>query len=338
MSKKIAAFGEVMMRLQVPGYESLSQASTLNYTFSGTGVNVTSALARLGHHGYLITRLPENALGDAAFSYIQKLGISPEFIKCGGEQLGLYFLENGYGPRQSRVTYTNRQLSSFNTAPIDLYPFEEIAVTMDMVHFCGIALAMNDRVRENMKQLAEATKMAGGMVVFDCNYRPSLWGKEGYEKAKPHYERMLYLADMVMMNEKDARWILGMETEKESQEEQLLDLIPRVAKKYSISTIAGTHRSIYPNHSHSLRGYIFQQGSFQFSKMLTFSVLDRIGAGDAFTSGILHGIIQGFSLEKTVTFAATSSMLAHTVVGDTPTATEKEILRAMTMTATDVER
>ena len=75
MRKKIAAFGEVMMRLQVPGYELLSQANTLKYSFSGTGVNVASALSHLGYDGFLISTLPDNPLGDAAVSHIQKLGI-----------------------------------------------------------------------------------------------------------------------------------------------------------------------------------------------------------------------------------------------------------------------
>ena len=73
MPKKIAAFGEVMMRLQVPGYELLSQANTLNYSFSGTGVNVASALSHLGHEGFLISTLPENSVGDAAVSAHSKI-------------------------------------------------------------------------------------------------------------------------------------------------------------------------------------------------------------------------------------------------------------------------
>ncbi|MGB8000824.1 MAG: sugar kinase, partial [Anaerobacillus sp.] len=329
MVKRIAAFGEVMMRLQVPGYETLAQGSTLNYSFSGTGVNVTSALTCLGHTGCLVSTLPTNELGDAALSYIQKLRITPSFINRRGDHLGMYFLENGFGARPSRVTYCNRKESSFNTAPNGTYNFAEISEEIDIAHFCGITLAMNDHVREHMKSFAKAVKESDGTVIFDCNYRPSLWGQEGYEKAKPHYEDMLHLADIVMMNEKDARFVLGMETEKQDRKGQLLDLIPAIAKTYSISVIAGTHRSINDDNTHSLCGYIYKDGSFTFSKNMTFSVLDRIGAGDAYTSGILHGEIKGFSSEKTVAFATAAGILAHTVVGDTPTATENDIFRAM---------
>ncbi|MBJ7956093.1 sugar kinase, partial [Bacillus cereus] len=74
----------------------------------------------------------------------------------------------------------------------------EIANPLHLVHFRGITLAMNDTVRHHMKSLARAVKENGGTVVFDCNYRPSLWGEDGYEQAKPHNEEMLGLADIVM--------------------------------------------------------------------------------------------------------------------------------------------
>ncbi|MDD9265711.1 sugar kinase [Paenibacillus sp. GCM10023248] len=338
MAKRIAAFGEVMMRLQVPGYELLSQASSLNYSFSGTGVNVSSALSRLGHAGYLISSLPANPVGDAAEAYLRKLGIRTDFVGRGGSYVGMYFLENGFGARASRVTYSNRQESSFNTAPLDAYNFAEIANHIDIVHFCGITLAMNDQVRQHMKELAKEVKARGGTVVFDCNYRPAHWGEGGYAKAKPHYEDMMHLADIVMMNEKDAMYILGMPTQQTDRQEQLHELIPAVAQKYRISVIAGTHRHINSDNTHSLRGYMYKDQTFFFSNLLTFSIYDRIGAGDAYTSGIVHGEIQGFPPEQTVGFAAAAGMLAHTIVGDTPMSSESEIMRAMTEAVGDVER
>jgi 2-dehydro-3-deoxygluconokinase len=149
---------------------------------------------------------------------------------------------------------------------------------------------------------------------------------------------MLHLADIVMMNEKDAMFVLGMKTELEDRGEQLVELIPAVAKKYTISVIAGTHRSINGDNTHSLSGFIFKNQTFTFSKRLTFSVYDRIGAGDAYTSGIIHGEMEGFSPENTVEFAAAAGMLAHTIVGDTPMSSESEILRAMTESVGDIER
>ncbi|MFL6516691.1 MAG: PfkB family carbohydrate kinase, partial [Bacillus sp. (in: firmicutes)] len=105
-----------------------------------------------------------------------------------------------------------------------------------------------------------------------------------------------------------------------------------------IQTIAGTHRGINSDNTHSLRGYLYKDGQFHFSKKISFSVYDRIGAGDAYTSGILHGELAGFGHEKTVQFAAASGMLACTIVGDTPMSTEAEILSAMAGTIDDIKR
>src|SRR5699024_6687677 len=101
------------------------------------------------------------------------------------------------------------------------YPVAKLANELDLIHFCGITLAMNDQVRGQIKQLASAVKEQKGLVTFDCNYRPSLWGEEGYRKARPHYEAMLHLSDIVMMNEQDAVHILNMDTTKHQRSEQL---------------------------------------------------------------------------------------------------------------------
>jgi 2-dehydro-3-deoxygluconokinase len=337
MPKQVVAFGEVMMRLEVPGYELLTQANTLQYSFSGTGVNVASAMTKLGYDGHLVTRLPDNSLGDGAVAFLQRLGIDRTFISKGGKYVAMYFLENGFGQRASRVTYTNRLESSFNTAALSDYDIEKIAGSADILHICGITLSMTEKVRETMKLLAKTVKEKGGMVCFDCNYRPSLWSG-GYSMAKSHYEDILALSDIVMMNEKDAIHILGMATDKTAREEQLIDLIPLVAKKYDSKVIAGTHRTINKDNTHSLRGYLYKNNKFSFSENLTFAVHDRIGAGDAYTSGILHGELAGFSAQKTVSFAAAAGMLACTITGDTPMSTEADILTAMGGIVEDIKR
>lgn len=140
------------------------------------------------------------------------------------------------------------------------------------------------------------------------------------------------------MNEKDAMLILGMKPEGTSREEQLQELIPTVASRYSLSTVAGTHRSIHDDNRHSLRGYIFKSGRFAYSETLSFPVLDRVGAGDAYASGIIHGELEGFDPQHTVAFAAAAGMLAHTVEGDSPLASEQEVIGVLTGAVKDILR
>jgi 2-dehydro-3-deoxygluconokinase len=129
-----------------------------------------------------------------------------------------------------------------------------------------------------------------------------------------------------------------METTREDRHEQLQELIPKVAAKYNITVASGTHRKINGDNTHSLQGYLYTDGAFHFSQTLTFSVHDRIGAGDAYASGVIHGISEGYEPGRTVDFAAAAAMLAHTVTGDTPTANEREVLQAMSHHMSDVER
>lgn len=338
MRKTIAAFGEVMMRLEVPDYATLSQANQLYYSFSGTGVNIASSLARFGYRGLLVTTLPKNSIGDAAVACLRKLMIDTSYICRDGHYIGKYFLEHGFGPRTSRVTYSNRLESSFNSASTENYPFEEIAKNSDIVHFCGISLAINDRVRQQIKAFASLVKQYGNKILFDCNFRPHLWGNDGNRKAKQHYEELLQLSDFVIMNEKDAIHTLGFRTKQTDIRMQLEELIPQIADHFGISVVAGTHREINTNNQHSIQGYLYKNNQMYFSPPTTFSVLDRIGAGDAFTAGIIHGELQGFNPTKTLDFAITSCMLAHTTKGDTPLATTDDIYKVMESDVQDLER
>lgn len=335
---RIAAFGEVMMRLQVPGYETLIQSSRLEYSFSGSGVNVTAALAKYGHTGALITTLPETPVGEAAIAYLRKLGVDTSLISRGGKYLGMYFLENGFGARPGRVTYTDRLSSSFNTAEASNYDMRALAAKVDVLHLCGITLAMNEGVREQMKQLAVEVKRVGGKVVFDCNFRPALWGTDGYTKARPHYEELLELADIALINEKDARYILGIGAGDYDRITQLKQVIPEVVERFGVRTAAGTQREINADHTHSLTGYICHEGTFVLSGKLTFPVYDRIGAGDVFASTIIHGELQQYPLQQTVNMAVAAAMLAHTTSGDTALFSESEVLRALSDHTLDVER
>lgn len=337
MRKSFAAFGEVMMRLEVPEHKLLSQGNELTYSFSGSGVNVLAMLSHLGYQSSLVTTLPENALGEAAKSFIQQLGISTHFVQMKGDYLGKYFLENGFGPRPSRVTYTNRKESSFNTNE-EGYPFQEIAKQIKGVHLCGITLAMNEKVRKQMLTFAKVVKDEGGMVVLDCNYRPSLWGEGGHEKARPFYEEILSITDIALMNEKDMIYTLGMVTMKKDRKEQLQELVPKVVEKYNLLGVAGTHRMVHENNHHTLTGYFYKEQSLVFSDAKTFSVLDRIGAGDAFAAGIIHGELQNLSSADTVNFATAAGALAHTIVGDSPILSEEDIMYALKNPSPDVLR
>src|SRR5699024_4558718 len=134
----VKAFGEVMMRLEVPGHKTLEQTDTLHTMYTGTGINILSSLSTFNHATSIITKLPANSLGRAAVSTIKSLGISTHDVITGGHYIGHYFLENGFGPRASQVTYSNRKESSFCTSEIKEYDLNNSLKDTDILHICGI--------------------------------------------------------------------------------------------------------------------------------------------------------------------------------------------------------
>jgi len=320
---KIKAFGEVMMRLEVPDHLKLEQSRTLHVSYTGTGVNVLSALSKYGNKTSLITKLPHNNLGDAAISYIRSLGVSTADVVRGGDYLGKYFLENGFSVRPTKVTYSNRRESSFCTASLEDYDLEAILQNTTLIHFCGITLAMSEQVRHIALEIANKAKQRGITVVFDCNYRPKLWESQK-DKAKPFYEAMLQLADICFMTEKDATLLLEIETEELGLKNQMEDVLSKAAEKFHIHTIAGTMRS-QKSENQVIQGFMYHLSSFVYSREYTFETLDRIGAGDGFSSGIIHGFIHSFSEEEIIEFATASGVLAHTTYGDAPVCSRDEV-------------
>lgn len=327
MTAKIKAFGEVMMRLEVPNYQKLEQTNELQVSYAGTGVNILGGLQRFGHETSLVSKLPLTSVGDAAMARIRSHGIQTDDIVRGGDFMGMYFLENGFDVRSSKVTYSDRLTSSFNTASIHDFDVEGMLADTALIHFCGIALAMTEKTRENTLKIARKAKEKGITVVFDHNYRPKLW-KDDYVLAKQYYEEMLELADICFMSDKDATLLLGFTSEKTVYTERLEDLLSQVAEKYKIGTIACTIRGKLEESNRdvsTLQGFLLRHDKIAYSPIYSYRTLDRIGAGDGFASGIIHSYIEEFSMEDTIRFSTAAGVLAHTTYGDTPICSEEEI-------------
>jgi len=319
----VKAFGEVMMRLEVPEHLKLEQAHTLHVSYTGTGVNVLSALSRYGHQTSLITRLPQNSLGDAAMSSIKSLGISTQDISRGGDYLGKYFFERGYSVRPTKVTYTNRQESSFCTSSLTDYDLENSLKNTSLIHFCGVTLAMSEHIRNIALKVAEKAKALGITIVFDCNYRPKLW-KNQTDQVRRFYEAMLQLTDICFMTEKDAILLLGFKTEEVDKQAQIEDVLPQVAEKFKIGTIAGTMRKEAVTNQ-SIQGFIYHLSSLAYSRQYVYKTLDRIGGGDGFASGVMHGIMKSLSTQDMIEYATAAGVLAHTTHGDAPICSMEEV-------------
>ncbi|MGL5042028.1 MAG: sugar kinase [Culicoidibacterales bacterium] len=338
MANKIAAFGEVMQRLTVPNYLKLEQTTILEVGYTGTGVNVLGNLSQFGHQTKIITKLPDNGVGRAANRALKALGIDTTAVIIGGDRLGQYFLENGYGSRQSVVTY-NRKGSSFLNSSARNYDWELLFKDVTQIHFCGISFLVSENMRAIALEAIHGAVSRGIKVSLDFNYREGLLSKK---LARPLYEQLLPLVDFVFANHRDFTELLALTNYDlaSSYEQNIARIMQTVLEKYpNISTIAGTKRTIISAKVHQLNSFIVTKKQQAYYASENFDVLERIGGGDAFVAGVLHGLKTFDTIDDTIKFATQNAIHKHTIIGDTNYATEEEIKRCMNQKAIkDIKR
>ncbi|MBO0472332.1 sugar kinase [Enterococcus ureasiticus] len=335
---RIAAFGEIMMRLTPPEYLMLEQTKELRLDFTGTGVNILSNLAHFGCQTSLLTNLPDNRLGEAAKASVRQLGIQDRWIGVSGDHIGSYFAEMGFGPRPTQVTYQNRRNSSFGVSGASSYDFDAFLAEVDLVHICGISLSLTEETRESAFMLAEKAHALGKKVCFDFNFRPSLNEEHGVSFMKEQYEKMLPYCDLVFGSQRDLTDLLGMKLDKTLKaSKQFEALVQRFMTKYQIEHFAGTIRQ-GEGSKHYLTGFLFDSENYVQSVPKEIINLDRIGAGDGYAAGILLGVSEEWSLFETVEFATANGVLAHTIQGDVPLTTRKQVRHIMEQPTVDLIR
>ncbi|MGC6767378.1 sugar kinase [Enterococcus sp. LJL51] len=335
---RISAFGEVMMRLTPPEYLMLEQTRELRMDFTGTGVNILSNLAHFGCETSLITNLPDNRLGEAAKASLRQLGLGDRWIGQHGNHIGSYFAEMGYGPRPTQVTYQNRHSSSFGVSGAADYDFDSFLEATDLVHICGISLSLTDQTRAAAFALAEKAHSQGKKICFDFNFRPSLNENNEAVFMREQYERMLPYCDIVFGTQRDLTDLLGMKADETlDNEEQFKSLTKTFMDNYDIELFAGTFR-IRENGSYYLSGFLFDKNHYVQAEPREIINLDRIGAGDGYAAGVLLGYAEKWALEKTVAFATANGVLAHTIQGDVPLTTRKQVEHIMLHPTVDLIR
>jgi 2-dehydro-3-deoxygluconokinase len=303
--------------------------------YTGTGVNILGNLAHFGLDTWLLTNVPDNRLGDAAIVNLRKFGLKTDFVGKYHNHIGSYFAEVGFGARPTYVTYQNRHNSSFGISTVTNYLIKEFLETVDLIHICGISLSLTDATWETAHALAQQAKQLGKKVCFDFNFRPSLnteAGKKALMKAR--YEEILPYCDLVFGTSRDLLELL--EIPKEADEDDVR-YIQRFLAHYEVEWFAGTKRVTISEKPY-ISGRVITKKAYYETEPKLLTVLDRIGAGDAYAAGILLGYAEKWSLEKTAKFATTNAVVAHTLSGDVPLTTRAQIQQIMDYPGLDLIR
>lgn len=315
---KILAFGEAMLRFTVPEAMLLEQSDTVRLSTVGTGVNLLASLAHMGYQTELLTCLPDNAVGRKMAADIRKMGIMDQQLIYTGQHIGSFFVELGYGSRPERVIYQDRLVSAFCTTPAERYSFEDVLPSVDIVHICGITLSLSENTRQAAFKLAELAHAVGKLVCFDFNYRVELNRGNSHEQMKRYYQTMLESADVVFGSLRDLTDLLDYQGESEAA------IMAKFVADYQLKFFAGSKRS-YRNGQKFFSGFCYTAGGLHESTARPLQILDRIGSGDAFASGIITGIIEQWSLNEMLDFAVANSVLAQSAMNDSALFTKADV-------------
>jgi 2-dehydro-3-deoxygluconokinase len=318
--KKTVAFGEVLLRLSPPGSERFMQSPVLGATFGGGEANVALSLASLGLESSFVTRLPAHAVGDAALRALAAEGVKTQHIARGGERLGIYYAESGVHPRAAAVVYdrAHSAITDLDPAEID---WERVFRGAHWFHVSGITPALGPKPQACTYVALEAAKRAGVTVSFGVHYRAKLWSPE---EAQRVLRPLLSYVDIVFANEDDIRYGLGVvrsRTERSGETgstESYRQLSERVASEFGIQMVAMTLRERLSASDAKWSGLLYEKGSNTLfeSAHYSVSIVEQIGASDAFTAGLIYAVLAGRSAERALSFAVAAGALKHTIPGD----------------------
>jgi 2-dehydro-3-deoxygluconokinase len=332
---KVVTFGEIMLRLNPPGFLRFGQTRSFDASFGGGEANVSVSLANFGVETDFVTRLPKNDLGDACIAHLKGCGVGTSGIVRGGNRIGIYFLENGAVQRGSKVIY-DRDGSSIATIEKGMIDWDKVFQDADWFHWTGITPAVSPGLCETCLEGIVKAKEKGLTVSCDLNYRAKLW-KWG-KKAEEVMPELVKRCDIAIGNEEDADKVFGIkapdtdvaagkvEAEKyRCTAEELNKIFPNL--KLIGITLRG---SISASHN-TWSGILYDGKTLYTGPIFDITdIVDRVGGGDAFAGGLIYGLrTYGNDLRKALDFAVAASCLKHSVIGDSNMVTVGEVEKIM---------
>jgi 2-dehydro-3-deoxygluconokinase len=325
MSATVLCFGEILLRLSSPGKELLLQSARFDVHIGGAEANVAVSLSKFGHRAGVVSSLPESPLGHACAGELRRHGVQTDAIRFADGRMGLYFLTHGAGHRPAEVLY-DRAGSVFAAAPATAYEWNALLEGCAWLHVSGITPAVSTAAGEAAMHAMKAARQRGTRISFDCNFRSRVWGARASEA--PAVLRVLCeQADLIFGDERDFSFMLGGSADAAFQAFKHLQYIActtRARQSADVQQLAGrlqSRRETYTTRPYPLYG-----------------IVDRIGAGDAFAAGVLHGLIGDFDPQKTVDFATAAAVLKHSIPGDFNLAGVPDVELVLSEQQTDVRR
>lgn len=351
----MVALGEILLRLD-PGEGRVRTARQFNAWEGGGEYNVARGLRRcFGLKTAVVTAFAENEVGRLVEDFILQGGVNVDYIQWRdydgiGRTVrnGLNFTERGFGLRGAKGVPDrgNTAASQLKKGDIDWQKiFSEDGVRW--FHTGGIFAALSDTTTEVVIEAVKAAKQHGTIVSYDLNYRPSLWDSIGGQaKAQEVNREIAEHVDVMIGNEEDFTACLGFEVEGVDENISSIEInafknmIGAAVKKFpNFKVTATTLRAVKSATVNDWGAICWADGQFfEATNRKGLEILDRVGGGDSFASGLIFGFLTTGNPQQAVEYGAAHGALAMTTPGDTSMATLTEVERLMSGGGARVQR
>lgn len=316
----LLALGELLLRLSPPLNDRIVLSDSFEKQVGGAELNVVSGVSLLGLHTGIISKLPANDLGTYVKNKIRFNGVSDDYLTydTGNDtRLGVYYYEGGAHPRKPRIVYDRLHTS---IRRIDQNDYDEaMYANTRCFHVSGITLALCEQVRETAIEMIRNFKEQGALISFDVNFRGNLWCGE---QAKACIERILPFVDILFCSEDTARLTF-------LKEGSLNVMMKSFTEEYPISIVASTQRIVHSPKLHTFGSVIYhakEECYYEEEPYHAIDVVDRIGSGDAYISGVLYGILAHHGdCRKALEYGNATGSVKNTIPGDLPSSDLREI-------------
>ena len=315
---RVVLFGEIMLRLAPNGYYRFFQNDQMQATFGGAESNVAVSLANFGVDASFVTKLPSHAIGQGAINSLRMFGVDTTHIVRGGDRIGIYYLEKGASQRGSLCIY-DRNHSAIQECSPDDFDWETILKGADWFHFTGITPALGPNTFQAVKQAWICAKKLGIRISCDLNYRSKLWTRE---EARAAMTELCRYVNVCISNEEDAKDVFGIEAENSNIVGGKLDpdgyrsVAAQLMNRFGFEKVAITLRSSFSASDNDWAGMLYDGKDCCFSPTHHLHIVDRVGGGDSFGAGLIYALLNGFTTQDAINFAAAASALKHSVEGD----------------------
>ena len=349
-TNRILAIGEIMLRLTPPNYEKIRMATNFEASYGGSEANIVLSLANLGVDSSFFSVVPDNSLGKSAVRWLRSNDVhcTPMILSTPKDtpthRLGSYYLETGYGIRPSKVIYDrkNSAMAEYDFSKVDL---RALLKEFTWLHISGITPAISKGCAEMTLEAMKIAKELGLTVSFDGNFRSKLWT---WEEARDYCTQCLPYVDVLFGIEPYHLWKdeedhskgdwkdgIPMQPSYEQQDEVFQHFLVRYP---NLKCIARHVRYAHSGSENSLKAFVWYQGHTFESKLFTFHILDRVGGGDAFASGLIYAMVHDYKPMDMINFAVASSVIKHTIHGDANIIDDVESIKNLMNMSYDIKR